>query len=218
VRVSKREQKKIVAEVAAKYLPLPFQEGLTDDEKRALLDEAIDKATNEARWRIYIRHNELVDASFRKRMKRLQEESRERKPLDEWLKPPTKGRFRPVGGAHPPGAFIPRVHSRAHNGTTIEPRARSRRSRRPTGRRGHERRLPRRGGAVERQDALAGHALPPAPALKCDEWATRPLKSSSNAASLESESLLDTALDFEQVSNPSLRQLDRLGSIAGARA
>ena len=59
---------------------------------------------------------------------------------------------------------------------------------------------------------------PPAPALKCEEWATRPLKSSSNAASLESESLLDTALDFEQVPDPSLRQLDRLGSIAGARA
>jgi hypothetical protein len=59
---------------------------------------------------------------------------------------------------------------------------------------------------------------PPAPALKCDEWATRPLNSSSNAASMESESLLDTALDFEQVPNPSLRQLDRLGSIAGARA
>jgi hypothetical protein len=94
VRVSRREQEKIVAEVAAKYLPLPFQEGLTDDEKRALLDKAIDKATNEAQWRIYIRHNELVDAGFRRRMKRLAEETKKGKPLDEWLKPPTKGRFR----------------------------------------------------------------------------------------------------------------------------
>jgi hypothetical protein len=35
---------------------------------------------------------------------------------------------------------------------------------------------------------------------------------------MESESLLDAALDFEQVPNPSLRQFDRLGSVAGARA
>ncbi len=76
-----------------------------------------------------------------------------------------------------------------------------------------------------RRHTLRGHSerwrrprAPPAPALKCDEWATRPLNSSSNAASMETESLLDAALDFEQVLSPNLRQFGRLGSVSGARA